>query len=472
MSTQGDYIKIWQNCLRFIADNITPDSYNTWFGPTKAVALKEGTLYLEVPSPAYPEFLDEHFADLLRSALRREIGPTARLEYMAIVDNSAPTPEQRSAIVLPSQSASPSTQTPTEREIKNPFIIPGIRTPRVDPQLNPEYSFGNFVEGPCNRLLRAAGEALAKERGKCTYSPLFIFGGSGLGKTHLAQAIGLEAKRSFPDKTVLYVNAARFQTQFVDARLNNDFNDFLHFYQNIDVLILDDVQEFSGKEKTQEAYFHIFNHLQQEGRQLVLTSDQAPSNLSGIQERLLSRFKWGLQGELHAPDLATRISILRHKARKDGIQVPEEVLVHLAENITNNIRELEGALVSLIAQSTLGNRAINMELALEMVETMVKAPGKEITLELISTTVCDYFRLPEGALLENSRKHEIAQARQIAFYIARELTEHSLSNIGRVIGARDHSTVNHSCNVVRDRMHTDRGYKKDVASIMKLLQTD
>lgn len=467
MSEPKTYQEVWQNCLKFIKDNLDPQPFATWFEPIKPIQLTDKRLRLLVPSQFFVEYIEGNYASILATALRKELGPTASLDYEVVVVQGVAGPQSNASMMIPGHSPSRPQNVSVTKEIINPFAIPGIK--HVDPQLNPEYSFDHFIEGACNRLSRAAGQALATAKGKCAYSPLFIHGGSGMGKTHLAQAIGLEAKRCFPDKSVLYVNASRFQVQFTDSRMNNTFNDFFHFYQNIDLLILDDVHELAGKEKTQEAYFQIFNHLHQHGKQLVLTSDQSPAVLSGVQERLLSRFKWGLQSDLQMPDFDTRFKILQHKAMSAGIDLPLEVMQYMAENITYSIRELEGALVSLIAQSTLNKRDINMELATDLVEKQLRHPVKEPSLNKIQSIVCEYFGLPEGALAQQTRKREIVQARHIAFYLARTRTKQSLSTIGSSIGNKDHATVNHGCKVAADLIQTDRRFKQFVEDIEKQL---
>lgn len=466
---------VWSNCLKFIKDNVQPISYKTWFEPIIPIKLANSILTIQVPSQFFYEYLEEQFVDILRAALRKEIGSNAKLEYNVVMENSSICNEKLT-MIIPGQDKralkNDKLNSANEHQIKNPFVIPGIKTLQIDPQLNAEYSFDNFVQGECNRLLRAAGLSLAQSKGRNTYSPLFIYGGSGLGKTHLAQAIGIEAKQRFPEKTVLYVNAAKFQTQFVDARLNNNINDFLHFYQMIDVLILDDVHEFAGKEKTQDAYFHIFDHLHQSGKHLVLTSDQPPAELQGLEQRLLSRFKWGLSADLQAPDFETRMAILRNKIYKDGIVVPNDVIEYIASNITQNIRELEGALISLIAQSTLNHKEINISLASEMIERLVKNTHKEISIDSIQKGVCEYFGLPLDSLQNRTRKREIVQARQIAMYFAKQLTKSSLSTIGSVIGQKDHATVLHACKTVNNLMDTDKRFKSQVLDIEKRLKSN
>jgi chromosomal replication initiator protein len=357
-----------------------------------------------------------------------------------------------------------------ENTIRNPFIFPGIKKMNIDPRLNAEYSFDNFVEGECNRLARSAGFAVANNPGGTAFNPLLIYGDSGLGKTHLAQAIGIEIKDKFQDKTVLYVPANRFQTQFVEAIRNNTKNDFLHFYQMIDVLVIDDVHEFAGKEKTQDIFFHIFNHLHQSGKQLILTCDKPPVELQGLEQRLLSRFKWGLSADLQIPDYETRVAILKQKTYKDGIVLPDEVVEYIATHITDNVRELEGALISLLAQSTLNKKEITLNLAKEMIDKLIKNTKREVSIDYIQKVVCNYFDVAVDSLQSKTRKREIVQARQVAMYFSKNLTKSSLATIGSQIGGKDHATVLHACKTVNNLVETDKQFKNQIEEIEKKLK--
>ena len=473
-----DFKEVWQNCLNIIRDNVPPISFKTWFEPIVPVRLEQNVLTIQVPSPFFYEYLEEQYIDILLKTLRKELGSDAKLEYSVVMEHGGYNNGTPYTVKFPTQNKTEiknkpvSIQNLQEPPIKNPFIIPGIKKLHVDPQLNQEYTFANFLEGDCNRLARSAGMAISQKPGNNPFNPFFIYGNSGLGKTHLAQAIGIEVKQKFPEKTVLYVNAAKFQTQFVDAHIkNNNINDFIHFYQSIDVLILDDVHEFAGKEKTQDAFFHIFNHLHQTGKQLVLTSDQPPAELQGLEQRLLSRFKWGLSADLQTPDFATRVAILKRKVYNDGIVIPEEVIEYIASNITQNIRELEGALISMLAQSTLNGREITIELASEMIEKLVKNPArKDLSIDYIQKVVCEYFGLPVDVLQAKTRKREIVQARQIAMFFSKNLTKSSLSTIGAVIGSKDHATVLHACKTINNLMETDKRFKAQIEDIEKRIK--
>jgi chromosomal replication initiator protein len=351
--------------------------------------------------------------------------------------------------------------------IKNPFVIPGLKKVQVESQLNPNYSFDNFVEGDCNRLARSAGYAVSQKPGGNAFNPLLLYGGVGLGKTHLAQAIGIEVKKNFPNKTVLYVQSEKFITQFVEATKNNNTNDFIHFYQMIDVLIIDDVQYFAGKEKTQDVFFHIFNHLHQLGKQIILTADRAPVDIQGIEQRLLSRFKWGLSADLQAPALETRIAILDKKVYNEGIELPKEVNEYLAYSITTNVRELEGALISLLAQSSLNKKVITLELAKTMIDKFVKSTAREVSIDYIQKVVCDYFDLQIDTMKSKTRKREVVQARQIAMFFAKSMTKSSLATIGMHCGGKDHATVLHACRTVNNLMDTDKRFKAYIEELEK-----
>jgi chromosomal replication initiator protein len=469
--------EIWDNCLRIIKDNVPAISFRTWFEPIVPLKLKGSVLTIQVPSPFFYEYLEEQYIDILRKTLRKELGQDAKLEYSVVMEHSMYSNKQPYTVNLPTNNKTELRNKPVsvplgseEPTIKNPFVIPGIKKLHVDPRLNPDNNFQNFVEGECNRLARSAGEAVAENPGGTAFNPLFIYGDSGLGKTHLSQAIGIKVKERFPEKTVLYVNANKFQTQFVESVRNNNRNDFLHFYQMIDVLIIDDVHEFAGKNKTQDIFFHIFNHLHQSGKQLILTSDKAPVELQGMEQRLLSRFKWGLSADLQVPDFETRMQILRHKVYKDGITISDDVLEYISSHINTNIRELEGALISLLAQSTLNRKEITMDLAMQMIDRLVKNSKREISVDYIQKVVCDYFSLTPDLLQSKTRKREIVQARQIAMYFSKNLTKSSLASIGSQIGGKDHATVLHACKTVGNLVDTDKRFKNQVDAIEKKLK--
>ncbi len=457
--------QVWENCLTIVRDIIAPQSYKTWFEPIKAVKLSDSVLTIEVPSNFFREYLEEHYIDLIGKALKRIIGEQAKLEYnVRVISGEEHVTFPQTEEIKVSNRAIPYPQQP--QNIANPFVIPGLQQLSIDSQLNKNYTFENFIEGKCNRLARNAGINIAANPGNGTFNPLFLHGGSGLGKTHLAQAIGIEIKKQFPKKIVLYVSANQFMTQYIDATtVKNKLTDFLHFYQLVDVLIIDDVQEFSGKKGTQNAFFHIFSHLHSIGKQLILTSDKPPVDLKDLEQRLLSRFKWGLTAELYPPAFETRLDILKAKSYKDGIKLTPEVMSYVAERVTGNVRELEGTLISLLAHSTLTNKRIDLKLTEKLLDKLVTTNKPEITVDRIQKIVCDYFKIESDLFLSNSRKRELVQARQISMYLSRNHTKHSLALIGSKTGGRDHATVLHSCNTVRDLLDTDRSFRKYVTDI-------
>lgn len=467
--------KKWNDCLMVIKDNISLQTFNTWFAPILPIKLEDSVLTIQVPSHFFYEWLEEHYIGLLKRVIKKELGIEGRLEYSIIMENNQ-TNSKPYTVKLPGSNKGSLRNSPVtvplnvnEKQIKNPFIIPGLKKVNVDSNLNPSYSFENFVEGDCNRLARSAGYAVANKPGGTAFNPLLIYGGVGLGKTHLAHSIGISIKNQFPNKTVLYVGSEKFAHQFIDSLKNNNTNDFIHFYQMMDVLILDDVQFFNGKEKTQDVFFHIFNHLHQNGKQIILTSDKAPVEMQGMEQRLLSRFKWGLSADLQSPDLETRIAILEKKMYGNGIELPKEVVEYLAYSINTNIREMEGALTSLLAQASLNKKAITLELAKQMIDKFVKNTAREVSIEYIQKVVCDYFDLPMELLKSKTRKREVVQARQIAMFFSKKMTKSSLANIGAHCGGKDHATVLHACRTVNNLSETDKQFKSYLTDLEKKL---
>ncbi len=468
------YQEVWNNCLTIIRDNVTAQNFKTWFKPIKAVALEDKTLTIQVPSQFFHEWLEDNYITLIKKTIKREIGKDAKLEYNIILENSSDKKPYISKI--PSNGQSGVKNNPISMpismntsSIRNPFIIPGLQKININPQLNESYTFDAYIEGECNRLARSAGFAVSQNPGGTSFNPLFIYGSGGLGKTHLANAIGIEVKNNHPEKIVLYVSADKFQTQFVDAIMDNKKNDFVHFYQSIDVLIIDDVQFLCGKEKTQDVFFHIFNHLHQNKKQVILTSDKAPVDIVGMEQRLLSRFKWGLSADLQSPDLETRLAILKKKIKKDGIDIPYEVVEYIAYSITTNVRELEGALISLLAQSTLNRKEITIDLAKNMLDKFVKNTVREVSIDYIQKVVCDYFDIPIEIMKSKTRKREIVQCRQLAMYFSKQMTKNSLAMIGKHCGNKDHATVLHACKTVNNLADTDKRFKGYISDIEKKL---
>jgi chromosomal replication initiator protein len=464
---------VWKKCLQIIRDNVSPQNYKTWFEPIKAVKLDGKILTIEVPSQFFYEWLEEHYIALLRKTIRHQLGNDGRLEYSIVMENASGGNSKPYTVKIPTRNQADIKNNPvsvavaTSGSIRNPFIIPGLQKMKVDSQLNPNYTFENFIEGDCNRLARSAGYAVAGKPGATSFNPLLIYGGVGMGKTHLGHAIGIEVKNQHPEKIVLYVSSEKFTNQFIDAVRNNAQNDFIHFYQMMDVLILDDIQFFAGKEKTQDVFFHIFNHLHQTNKQLILSSDKAPVDLQGMEQRLLSRFKWGLAADLQMPDLETRIAILQKKMYLDGIELPYEIVEYIAYSVTSNVRELEGSLVSILAQSSLNKKAITLELAKQMTDKFVKSTNHEVSIDYIQKVVCDYFDLEIELLKSKTRKRNVVQARQIAMYFAKNMTKSSLSSIGAHCGGKDHATVLHACRTVNNLIETDKKFKASVQDLQK-----
>ena len=461
--------KVWAKCLEFIKDNIDEQPFLTWFAPIVPVTLEGKTLKIKVPSQFVYEWLEDNYIGLLKSAMTYTLGEGARLIYIidSPVDKKQLPSTNRPELAKQSLTLATEAKDP---ELKNPFVIPGIREITVDPQLNLHQNFDNFVEGESNRLARSAGIAVANKRGGTAFNPLFIFGGVGLGKTHLAHAIGVDIKEKYPKKKVLYVSAEKFTQQFISASTakdkdKNNLNDFIHFYQLIDVLIVDDIQFLSGKVKTQDAFFHIFNHLHQTGKQVILTSDKAPVDLFDIEQRLLSRFKWGLSAELTTPDYNTRYKILQNKFYTDGAEISEDIIAYLAENIRTNIRELEGVSNSLIAQAAFNRKEYSIELAQSIIEKSVKNSQCDLTIDHIQQIIADYFNLDIESLHSKTRKRNVVQARQLAMFFSKKYTKSSLSTIGSQIGQRDHATVLHACKTVENLIETDREFKKYVSDL-------
>ena len=461
--------KVWAKCLEFIKDNIDEQPFLTWFAPIVPVTLEGKTLKIKVPSQFVYEWLEDNYIGLLKSAMTYTLGDGARLIYIidSPVDKKQLPSTNRPELAKQSLTLATEAKDP---ELKNPFVIPGIREITVDPQLNLHQNFDNFVEGESNRLARSAGIAVANKPGGTAFNPLFIFGGVGLGKTHLAHAIGVDIKEKYPKKKVLYVSAEKFTQQFISASTakdkdKNNLNDFIHFYQLIDVLIVDDIQFLSGKVKTQDAFFHIFNHLHQTGKQVILTSDKAPVDLFDIEQRLLSRFKWGLSAELTTPDYNTRYKILQNKFYTDGAEISEEIIAYLAENIRTNIRELEGVSNSLIAQAAFNRKEYSIELAQSIIEKSVKNSQCDLTIDHIQQIIADYFNLDIELLHSKTRKRNVVQARQLAMFFSKKYTKSSLSTIGSQIGQRDHATVLHACKTVENLIETDREFKKYVSDL-------
>ena len=462
MEGNQSYYEIWQECLSQIQKQTSEEEYAKWFKPIVPLDFNGTTLQLKVPNESYVYYIEKNCLHFLKPIIFESFHLNIRLRYIIPRNDGQPAPSPQDAdtsainkFVAQSDSSN----------IKNPFVIPGIKKIIIDSQLNPKLTFESFVEGECNRLARSAGLAVAVSPGKTAFNPLYIYGDSGLGKTHLAQSIGMEVKQRHPDMQVLYVSMNKFQAQFTSATLNHEINDFIHFYQMIDVLIIDDIQELSGKEKTQNAFFNIFNHLQLSGKQLIITSDKPPVELSDINQRLLTRFKWGLSAPLAQPDFETKVKIIRNKADKLNANISEDVISFLAENISANVREIEGALSSLIANATFLGKKISVSLAKEVLKIYVQVNRKEISLESIKRIVCEATSLAMETFDSPKRTREIAQARQIAMYLSKLHTKAPLTTIGEAIGGKNHATVLHACKAVSNLIETDKLFKYQIEEI-------
>lgn len=450
----ASYTEVWNRCLAVIKDNVNEGEFNTWFMPIVPVKLNEDTLTLQIPSQFFYEYIEEKYANLLHKVLSRCIGPKAHLMYRIAVDSDY---KQKGFTVIPG----------------NPAAVEKKNAGGFDSHLNYNYTFDNFIEGECNKLPRSAGLSIAANPGKSIFNPLFVYGRSGVGKTHLANAIGLKTKELHPEKKVLYVSANLFQLQYTEAVRNNKTNDFVNFYQTVDLLIIDDIQEFGEGKRvgTQHTFFHIFNHLRDAGKQLVLTCDKKPAELEGLEERLLTRFKSGLSVEIEIPNFETRKAILQSKIEKDGVRIPESVVNYIAEHVQSNIRDLEGTVASLLAYSTMTGRTINIDLAKRVISNLVAVKKNDnLSIDAIKQAVCDYYDIPQNVLVSNSRKREYVQARQVAMYFAKQLTEDSLTNIGCSLGNRTHATVLHACKTVQDLMETDKGFRLSINEIENKLK--
>ena len=454
---------LWDKCLSIIRDNVPEAAFKTWFQPITPLSFDEQKVTIRVPSPFFYEYLEANFVNVLRMAVPKVFGQGVSLNYRVMgeegADDASSAATARAAAPRPGVS----------RMIQTPFTQ--VAPEELDSQLNRRYTFDNFFEGVTNKLARTAGVAVSNDPGKTTFNPLFIYGPSGVGKTHLCHAIGLRIRQMHPEKRVLYVSAHRFRIQYTDAVIKNTSNDFLNFYQSLDVLILDDIHELVGLNKTQMAFFHIFNNLHQLGKQLVLTADKAPVDMQGLEERLITRLKWGLTAELGRPDAELRRTILRNKIEAEGLVLSDEVFNYIVDHVTENIRDLEGVLVSLMANSLINNSPVDMAMAQRVVGQTVRVENKELSIEKIQEKVCRFFNLEESLVQTPSRKREIVQARQITMFLAKKYTSASFSRIGKVVGGKDHATVLHACKTVKDQMDINKNFRSTVEAIEETLRS-
>ena len=460
---ESNHVALWEHCLKIIKDNVPETTYNTWFAPIVPLKYKDNTLILQIPSQFFYEILEEQYVDLLRKTLYKVIGKGTKLMYNVMVDKTS-VPNQTVNLEASNRSTAV-TPRPVVNANKAPNLLTTPVIQELDSHLKPNYTFENFIEGYSNKLSKSVAESVALKPAGTAFNPLFLYGTSGVGKTHLANAIGIKIKELYPQKKVLYISANLFQVQYTDSVRNNTTNDFIKFYQSIDVLIIDDIQEFAGVTKTQNTFFHIFNHLHQNGKQLILTSDRAPVLLQGMEERLLTRFKWGMVAELEKPTFELRKKILQNKIHHDGLQFPTEVIDYIAENVNDSIRDLEGVVIAIMARSTFLNKEIDLDLAQHIIKGIVRNESKPITIDDILQVVCKHFNLESAAIHTKSRKREVVQARQIAMFLAKNYTELSTSKIGKLIGNKDHATVLHACKTVKGQLEVDRSFHEEVDCI-------
>lgn len=459
---------VWNDCLEIIKHEVDEQSFATWFKPITPLRTEGDVLTIQVPSQFFYEWLEEHYVPVLKKAVHQILGSGGRLEYSVIVDSGNQT-NPPVLVNYPNGNGfkRSNAQTVNGHEEYSPFSFKALNPQTVNSRLNPTYSFDNFVEGDCNRLARSAGVAVAKKPGTTSFNPLMLYGGVGVGKTHLVQAIGNEIKKNLPEKIVLYVDQNDFTSQFLNALQNHKMQEFQNFYLQVDLLILDDVQFLAGREKTQEIFFHIFNQLHQSGKQIIMTSDCPPRDLKGFQERLLSRFKWGLTADLQEPDFETKLAIIHNKMQSDGIEIPTDVAEYLAFSVDTNLRDMEGVLNSLLFHATLLKKEIDLELAKEVLKNIVKEIQSDVSVDYIQKTVADFFKVELEAMKSKGKKREIVIPRQTAMYFCKRYTQLTLALIGENFGGRDHSTVIHALESVEDMMKTDANYKNSVEELTK-----
>lgn len=451
----ADVNTVWKKCLTLIKENVTLMTYNTWFLPIRPVSLVDNNLKVQLPNQFFWEWIDEHFSTIVRKTILEVLGNNAKLSYVIADDKENEEPE----VIINKTSSDPIVQKPIF-----------TKKPDHEPNLNPRYKFENFIKGEGNQLARAAAGAISDNPGGTSFNPFFVYGGVGLGKTHLIQSIGNSILEKFPDKKVIYLSSDSFTVEFVEAIQSNRVNEFSGFYRSMDVLIIDDIQFLIGKEKTQDLFFHIFNTLHQSRKQIILSSDKPPKELKGLDERLISRFQWGLSADIQPPELEMRIAILKNKAEDYGMNVSTDILEFIAGSITSNIRELEGCLIKLLANASLNSKEISLELAKKTVREIATDRKINITIDDISKSVCQYLNIPENKLREKNRKKEIVLARQLAMYFSKELTKSSLKTIGLHFGGRDHSTVIHACLTVEQMHKNDPSMRDLIDSIRNKLE--
>ncbi len=444
---------IWRECLEIIKENLPAITYNTWFLPIKPLEITESTLKIQVPNNFFVEWIEEHYNTLINKTIKQVLGSNGQLAYIIAEETSEPV------ITAPIITESPVIKVRSAENVQTHESF-----------LNPKYRFENFIKGENNQLARAAGVAISETPGETSFNPLFIYGGVGLGKTHLIHAIGNRILDKFPDKKVICLSSDIFTVEFVEAIQNNTVNDFSNFYKSMDVLIIDDIQFLIGKEKTQDLFFHIFNTLHQAGKQIILSSDKPPKDLKGLNERLVSRFQWGLTTDIQPPDFETRIAILKNKVETYGIILNNQILEFISQNITSNIRELEGCLIKLMANASLNSREIDFELVKKTVKEIATGRQINISIDFITKIVCEFYHVEENKVREKNRKKEVVVARQAAMYLSKIMTRSSLKTIGLHFGGRDHSTVIHAQNTIESLIESDITFRETIETIKNKIE--
>ena len=455
---------IWDNSLLLIKDSVTEQQYNTWFKPIVFESYKPSTktLLVQVPSPFVYEYLEQNFVDLLSKVLHRNFGEGIRLTYRVVTDKEHKLSQD---IEADPDDADMAKQTRERAQQTAAQPVAPQQQEDIDTQLDPKLTFNNYMEGDSNKLPRSVGLSIAEHPNTTQFNPMFIYGPSGSGKTHLVNAIGLKAKQMYPQKRVLYVSARLFQTQYTDAVLHNASNDFINFYQSIDMLIVDDIQEWAGKAKTLNTFFHIFNHLFRNGKRIILACDRPPVELKDMPDRLLTRFSCGLVCELEKPNIQLCVDILSNKIRRDGLKIPVDVISFIAQTCNGSVRDLQGAINGLLAYSIVYNSSIDIRLAERVIKRAVKVDDKPLTIDDIVETVCHHYNVTVTAVNSKSRKRDYVVARQVTMYLAQKYTKMPASRIGKLVGNRDHSTVIHSCSKVEERLKIDAGFSDELVSI-------
>ena len=455
---------LWDNSLLLIKDSVTEQQYNTWFKPIVFESYKPSTktLLVQVPSPFVYEYLEQNFVDLLSKVLHRNFGEGIRLTYRVVTDKEHKLSQD---IEADPDDADMAKQTRERAQQTAAQPVAPQQQEDIDTQLDPKLTFNNYMEGDSNKLPRSVGLSIAEHPNTTQFNPMFIYGPSGSGKTHLVNAIGLKAKQMYPQKRVLYVSARLFQVQFTDSLLKKRINDFINFYQSIDVLIVDDIQEWATATSTLDTFFHIFNHLFRNGKQIILASDRPPVDLQGMKDRLLTRFSCGLIAEMEKPNVELCVDILKNKCRRDGLKIPEDVIRYIAETARGSVRDLQGVINSLLAYSVVYNCNVDMHLAERVIKRAVKVDNHPLTVDDILEKVCNHFNVTQQNVFSRSRKREYVLVRQVSMYLAQKYTKMPASRIGQLIGNRDHSTVIHSCSTIEKRLKIDKDFQNEMTEI-------